>query len=705
MHKISVILPYKENFSPTYAGAVSLHVEHITLNSVFKKNIRVYGNTIFKKKFKSNYTNITFNQLILTSNQKKYIKNFIDMEKFNPSSLIEIHNRPLYLKQLTENLNRKFVFHYHNDPLTMNGSMLVNERIFMINNCEKIIFCSNWVKKRFLKNIHKNYINEDKLIIINHSINKKKINFSKKKKIIIFVGRLNSAKGYDIFGKSIIKILDKHKNWYAHVAGDEPREKLEFNHDRLTKHGFLSHDKILKLYELSSIAVTCSRWEEPFGRTSLEASSRGCAVIISKRGGLDETVTNAIKLKKLSKTSLYKEVNNLINKTKTRINLQKLSYKNFYLDHKYVANITDKYRSEILDEIKINKNNLKILHVTNFNHRYQGRLFNNTSKRINNGLILLNHAVLEISDRDETHNNKSLNDITGEKKLNQKLINVCKNFKPDLILLGHADKIQLKTLEKIKSELPNIKISQWFLDPITKKGPDYFKNKKRLLDKIAILDATFLTTHPDEIDFITNKDNVFFIPNPVDKSIDNLNISKNKAPKYYDIFFALSHGVHRGVLKKGKVDDRIKVLNLISKHKYIKTNFFGFKEKQPIWANEFLNELSKSKLGLNLSRGKPVKYYSSDRIAQFMGNGIPTLINDQTFYRNFFNDSEVIFYKNNKDLIKKILFYKDKPKLLNKIGENGKNKYHKYFNNKLICDYIIKNTFEISYKKKFFWEK
>ena len=36
--------------------------------------------------------------------------------------------------------------------------------------------------------------------------------------------------------------------------------------------------------------------EEPFGRTSLEASSRGCAVIISNRGGgLPETITNGIK--------------------------------------------------------------------------------------------------------------------------------------------------------------------------------------------------------------------------------------------------------------------------------------------------------------------------------------------------------------------------------------------------------------------------
>ena len=28
-----------------------------------------------------------------------------------------------------------------------------------------------------------------------------------------------------------------------------------------------------------------------------------------------------------------------------------------------------------------------------------------------------------------------------------------------------------------------------------------------------------------------------------------------------DVFFALSHGVHRGVLKRGKTDDRINFVN------------------------------------------------------------------------------------------------------------------------------------------------
>jgi len=273
-----------------------------------------------------------------------------------------------------------------------------------------------------------------------------------------------------------------------------------------------------------------------------------------------------------------------------------------------------------------------------------------------------------------------------------------------MILLGHADKINLSTLNKIKLLLPNIKISQWFLDPITRKGPDYDKNKKRLLDKLPIVDCTFITTHPHEIDFVKNKKNIFYMPNPVDKSLDNLNISTNTNLKY-DVFFALSHGVHRGILKKGKSDERTKLLNLLYKNKKIKTNFFGFMSRQPVWADSFLSELSKSKLGLNLSRGRPVKYYSSDRISQFMGNGIPTLIDYRTGFKDLFNENEAIFYKDNNDLIKKILYFKNKPKLLKKIGTNGKKKYHKYFNNKIVCQYIINKNFKIENHKKFYWEK
>ena len=49
----------------------------------------------------------------------------------------------------------------------------------------------------------------------------------------------------------------------------------------------------------------------------------------------------------------------------------------------------------------------------------------------------------------------------------------------------------------------------------------------------------------------------------------------------------------------------------------------------------FFNELSKCKIALNLSRGKPIKYTSSNRIASLIGNGIYTFIDKKQNIRFF----------------------------------------------------------------------
>ena len=51
----------------------------------------------------------------------------------------------------------------------------------------------------------------------------------KKEKLIIFTGKLNSSKGFDIYGKSVIKILNKFKDWKALAIGNEAREKFISN--------------------------------------------------------------------------------------------------------------------------------------------------------------------------------------------------------------------------------------------------------------------------------------------------------------------------------------------------------------------------------------------------------------------------------------------------------------------------------------------
>ena len=143
---------------------------------------------------------------------------------------------------------------------------------------------------------------------------------------------------------------------------------------------------------------------------------------------------------------------------------QKNSIKNFYLEDKFISNQIDLYRKNLSNNqilIKQNKK-LKILHVTNFNERHNGRLFYNTGRRINNGLIRLNHSVLELSDRDIVSYSRKLNDINGSKNLNKKFIEIVKTYLPDLIIFGHADLISIESLTYVKDNFPNIKMCQWF---------------------------------------------------------------------------------------------------------------------------------------------------------------------------------------------------------------------------------------------------
>ena len=110
-------------------------------------------------------------------------------------------------------------------------------------------------------------------------------------------------------------------------------------------------------------------------------------------------------------------------------------------------------------------------------------------------------------------------------------------------------------------------------------------------------------------------------------------------------------------------------------------------------------------MGLNLSRGSPIKYYSSDRITQIIGNGLVTLIDEKTFYRDFFESNEMVFYSTIDHLADQIQKISKDEKLRKKIAKNGKEKYMKYFNSTIVADYIVNKTFDKGNNNKFIWAK
>ena len=705
--KIGVLLPFKDQFTKSKAGSASIWIKDFNKNSKYKKQILIFGNTHDQNDLisKDNYINLSVKHLTIGGKNTFYVNEFLKHYRKNNFDLIEIHNRPSYIHQiLKNNINAKLVLIFHNNPLNLGGSETLDERRILLDRCEKLIFVSNWVKEKFFEKFEKK--NHPKCEIIYPSINRLK-KFPKKSNVISFVGKLNRSKGFHIFGKAIIKILNKYKNWKAIVVGDEPREKYNFVHKNLEYKGWISHDKTLKLYDLTSISVVPSSWEEPFGRTAIEAASRGCATIISKRGGLIETVPNTIFLTQLNDKELYKKIEFLIRNKKIRKNMQINSYKNIFHELNLNTKKIDDYRSQLLDKkyFFINKKRkLKIFHISNFGNWLFNRLyFISIAKKLSNGFIRSGHDVLDLSDRDIVRYNRLFPDMNGFQYLNKQIVETAKNYNPDLILLGHSYNIYKESFETIKSFNKNVVIAQWFEDHLADTGPDYLTNREKLFKYKDYVKSNFITTHPSALKFLKNKKNFFYLPIPVDKNIEKLNIYENDH-SISDLFFSMSHGVNRGKLKRNKRDDRTFFIdNLIEKNPNIIFDIYGYKKREPIWSEDFYHSINLSKMGLNLSRGKPIKYATSNRISSLIGNGLLTFIDKKTKLDNFLNDDEVIFYNNINDLSEKLNYFKKNDVLRKKYAKKGKEKYFMYFDSTIVSDYIISKSFDLDIKKPLNW--
>lgn len=346
--------------------------------------------------------------------------------------------------------------------------------------------------------------------------------------------------------------------------------------------------------------------------------------------------------------------------------------------------------------------NLKILHITDFHLRHSSRLYYSTARKLNNGFIRNNFYVNELSERD------------FEKKLfffdkinyNKKIIEIIENLDPAIIILGHCTRISPQTFEYIKKIHRKIKIAQWYVDSLIPSGPDYNSHLLTFNKYRDFIDCSFVTSDPFSLKFYNKKENnIFYIPNPSDPSIDNLKID-TISNNIYDIFIALSHGQHRASLKKFYKDEREYFINnLKSKLPDIIFDNYGINNVQPIWGDQYYSRLAQSRMALNLSRGVPFKWYSSDRISSFIPNGITTFIDKATKLNDFFSDNEVVFYKNINELSNLIIELKNNDNKRRKIGKNGRIMYNNYFNSTKVAKYIFEKTLDLKLSEKYFWVK
>ena len=262
------------------------------------------------------------------------------------------------------------------------------------------------------------------------------------------------------------------------------------------------------------------------------------------------------------------------------------------------------------------RGSLRILIVANYDRsRAQSRWFN-TEHKLLNGFIRLGHMALPFSDRDAARELSPLpTKRLGISKMNTRLIETAKHLAPHLILFGHADLCTEATFAQLREAVPGVRLAQFNVDPVhrTKTMADFTERAKHV-------DLSFITTGDAEAlkPLAPRPNSICFMPNPVDEAVETARVFDTPASDLaHDGLF-----LGTGIEKRGEQLDHI-AANLPAEYRFS----FGGRAKgdEPLSSTAFLTALTAGATSPNLplddTRPTP-RLYSSDRIAQLLGQGV-----------------------------------------------------------------------------------
>ena len=323
---------------------------------------------------------------------------------------------------------------------------------------------------------------------------------------------------------------------------------------------------------------------------------------------------------------------------------------------------------------------MKIIHAANFNIGKAGTAYYSIDRKLTNGMIRNGHFVYDFSYRDIARSsNKFGSKRFGTGAMNRQLLETVYNIEPDLLLIGHSEIIWNETLYEIKKILPDIVISMWYVDPL-------FNDKKlaHIYNRLENIDNIYCTTGGELLfKFKREHNNVFYIPNPVDSSIENLKNDENHDFPI-DLLFC---GIDKGE------SERTQTIRYLQEHLHdINFSIYGSLGNPPIYGNNYIKALANSKMGLNISRRNNIFLYSSDRIAQLTGNGILTFTPDTPGMRELYTEDEVVYFSSHHELMEKVQYYKTHDDERIRIARNGRLKSHDKFNSSAVARYITNTS-------------
>lgn len=349
---------------------------------------------------------------------------------------------------------------------------------------------------------------------------------------------------------------------------------------------------------------------------------------------------------------------------------------------------------------------MHILYVGNGNYKHHGARYYDVGRKLCNGFIRNGHNVYFLSDRDTARAATSLGiKALGAAYCNSVFIDICANFRPELIVIGHADILTTQSLIQARVIIPGVKIAQFNVDALF--NPHTID---QIASKAKLCDATFVTTAGAILRQFSHASGIAaYMPNPVDASVEWPRCHEHD-DQAYDVFWACRamDGGYPG-------DPRIELPLFLERSGKVAIDYHGLNGKPPLYNADYFTHIANARMGLNISnvryRGSDEKaspeslyLYSSDRIAHYMGSGLLTFTTrDNRLEDIFVEDKELIFFSSKEDLLDKALYYINNNANRRAIAYAGWQKMHVFFNERLVAKYLVEATFRLPFSESYAW--
>jgi len=311
------------------------------------------------------------------------------------------------------------------------------------------------------------------------------------------------------------------------------------------------------------------------------------------------------------------------------------------------------------------------------NGKYGGGFYYSFNRRLMNGFVRNGHFVYPFSDRDTADYALGFRPL-GRHLANARLLEVARDMQPDFLVLLLSDLISSQTISDIRREVPGIKVAAISIDDIGHPRP---AGQFKTLLKDA--DVGFATTGGALLAEFCDTCPVAFIPNPIDPSIDTER-SFEEDGHDFEFFFS---GHQPDVDARWEFVDAL--VRALKEHPgSYRAGVFGRSRGQSLSGSAYVHALGRAKIGLNLNR-RDGCLYASDRMAQYLGNGMLVASHRGSGFEDVFAPGEMLFFDTADELAREIARVLDDDTVWRAMARSGFEKASALMSETLVAGFVV----------------